>query len=94
MSGSAGLVEAVARGGEDGGMVEPELECLGGEVWGEMGDEQVTESSVFALAKDLPEVVVGESGEGSDLELEKVVLVGVEVDGVDAAGGVGSAEVV
>ena len=47
-------------------------------------DEQRTEVIVLALAKQLPYICIAESSESSDLEFEKMVLVGVEVDGVDS----------
>lgn len=86
VSRATGLVESAgAPLGEDVGIVEPELVRPRGHVGRQSGDEQRAEVGVFAFAKDLPEVSVGEGGVGSDLQLEQVVLVGVEVYGVNAS---------
>ena len=83
----AGLVQPPA-GGEGGGVVEPILERARGEVRGELVEEEVAELRVAAFPKEFPRVLVGERAKRCDLELEEVVLRGVEVDRVDAAGAV------
>ena len=40
-----------------------------------------------SLAKHLPNIDISERGEGRDLELQEVVLAGIEVDGVHATRG-------
>ncbi|KAB8304503.1 hypothetical protein EYC80_003891 [Monilinia laxa] len=84
VAGAARLVEAAGRGREDVGVREPELEGAGGEVRREVAEEQAAEARVPARAEERPEVCVGERGEGGELEFQEVVLVGVEVDGVEA----------
>jgi hypothetical protein len=86
VAGAACFVEAVF-GTEADTAVEPVLECLGGEVGGEFCEEEVAEGRMAAFGEELPDVVVGEGGDGGDFELEKVVLIRVEVDGVDATWG-------
>lgn len=48
-------------------------------------DQDVFEVAVLAFAEELPYVLVAKSSEGRNLQFEKVVLRGVEVDGVDSA---------
>jgi hypothetical protein len=43
---------------------------------------------MFTLPKEFPDIGVGESSERCDFEFQEVVLVGVEVDGVDSRWGV------
>ena len=50
-------------------------------------DEEGSEVGMFAIAEHLPDILVGQGGEGGDFELEEVVLRWVEVYSVDAAGG-------
>ena len=52
-------------------------------MWGQARNEELTEVGVFANAEQLPEVGVGEGGKGCNFELEKMVLVGVEIYSVD-----------
>ena len=87
VSGAARFVEATPLGRKGRGVIEPVLKGLGGEVGGEFVDEDGSEVRVAAVAEEFPHVTVGEGGEGGDFELEEVVLVWVEVDGVDAARG-------
>ena len=87
-AGAAGLVEAGSAGGEDVGVVEPELGGLGGHVGAEFVDEEVAEGFVLAVGEDLPGVGVVEGGVGGGFKFEEVALARVEVDGVDAAGSV------
>ena len=42
---------------------------------------------MFASAKKFPEIRVRQRGIRCDFEFEEVVLVGIEIDGVDACGG-------
>lgn len=84
VAGAPRLVEAAGRRREDVGVREPVLEGAGGEVRREVREEEFAEAGVLALAEELPEVGVGERRQGGDLELEEVVLVRVEVDGVQA----------
>lgn len=87
VAGTTGVVEAAAgRVGEDVCVGKPVLEGAAGEVGGEFGDQQGAEVGVFALAKDLPDVGVVESGKRGDFEFEQVVLCWVKVDGVHAGG--------
>ena len=87
-AGAARLVEAGAAGGEDVGVVEPELGGLGGHVGAEFVDEEVAERLVLTVGEDLPGVGVVERRVGGGFQFEEVALAGVEVDGVDAAGAV------
>ena len=84
VSRAAGLVQATTLGREDGCIVEPVLERAAGEMWGHFLNQQVVEILVLSLAEDLPEVGIGQGVVASDLQLEQVVLRGVQVDGVDA----------
>ena len=54
--------------------MQPELEGLTGEVGTELLNQKFLEIAVFALAKELPDILVAKSGKGSDLELEEMVL--------------------
>ena len=59
VAGAAGIVEApTGRVGEDVCVGEPVLEGAAGEVRGEFRHQEGTEVGVFALAKDIPDVVV------------------------------------
>ena len=72
---SARVVEALGRCREYGRTVmQPELEGLTGEVGTELLNQKFLEIAVFALAKELPDILVAKSGKGSDLELEEMVL--------------------
>lgn len=63
--------------------MQPELESFGREVRAEFLDQEVVEVGVLAFAKEFPDVLVRKGCEGGYFELEKVVLAGIEVDGVD-----------
>ena len=65
--------------------MEPELEGFAGEVGAKFLNQDVLEVAMLAFAKKLPDVLVAESSEGSDLEFEEVVLRGVQVDCVNSA---------
>jgi hypothetical protein len=63
--------------------VQPELESFGREVRAEFLDQEIVEVGVLAFAEEFPHVLVRKGCEGGYFELEKVVLAGIEVDGVD-----------
>lgn len=63
--------------------MQPELESFGREVRAEFLDQEVVEVRVLAFAKEFPDVLVRKGCESGYFELEKVVLAGVKVDGVD-----------
>lgn len=54
-------------------------------MWAQLLDQDVVEVGVFAFAKELPDILIAESGERGDLEFKEMVLRGVEIDCVDSA---------
>lgn len=89
MTRAASVVKTVRGALEDVDILEPVLEGTAGEVRRKLGNQKGAELGVFALAKNLPEVLVRKSSVSRSLELKKMVLGGVQVDSMNASRALG-----
>ena len=84
VTGTTSLIQTLTGlGAENMAVLKPVLEGLARQMRAQLGDKQVAELGVLALSEDLPHITVTQCNVTGDLELEQVVLVGVQVNCVD-----------
>lgn len=92
MARTAVVVEA-CRGSKSVGVLYPELESLGAHVSAKCVDQKPSKARMMSLSKHFPDVRIRQSLEGSDFQLQQMILIRVQVNGVDTPG-VGSDEII